>query len=227
MTSNPEQFAAEIRQQLVAHADPLRAEPMASYMKLQFVFFGIPTPLRRATVKPLIEALGKNSDFDSLLQVAQCLWQFEERECQYVAADILVKYAHSLQARHEPLISELVQQKSWWDTLDPLATRVFGALCRNAPELIVRIDGYATHKNLWMRRVAILVQLHDGAQTDRARLARALESNLQDKDFFIRKAMGWALRQLARTDPTWVQTWLADHAGQVSGLTQREALKRL
>ena len=227
MTSKPEQFASDLHVQLAAYAEPMKALQMAAYMKQKFAFFGIPTPLRREVVKPFVATLGKNPDPDDLMEVAQTLWQFDERECQYVAVDLLVKFARQLQPRHEPLLVELVQNKSWWDTVDLLASRVFGTLNRNAPELIDRINGYANHKNMWMRRVAILVQLHDGEKTDRIRLAYALESNLNDKDFFIRKAMGWALRQLARTDPIWVQAWLEEHAGQVSGLTRREALKHL
>jgi 3-methyladenine DNA glycosylase AlkD len=227
MTSIQEKFANELHLQLAAHADPLKALQMAAYMKQKFAFLGIPTPLRREIVKPYITTLGKSPDPNDLMKVVQTLWQFDERECQYVAVDLLVKFVRQLQARHEPLLVELVQKKSWWDTVDLLASRVFGTLNRNAPELIDRINGYANHENMWMRRVAILVQLHDGERTDRKRLAYALESNLADKDFFIRKAMGWALRQLARTDPIWVKTWLDAHAGQVSGLTRREALKHL
>ena len=227
MTLHPTQLATEIRQQLAVHADPSRALSMAAYMKQHFVFFGIPTPLRRLAVKPLIASLGKSPDADEVMQIAQSLWQFEERECQYVAVDILVKFAGQLQARHEPLLAQLVQQKSWWDSVDLLASRVYGRLCGNAPELLGRIDGYATHKNLWLRRVAILAQLNEGENTNRTRLSNALVSNLADTDFFIRKAMGWALRQLARTDPQWVQQWISTHADQVSGLTRREALKHL
>lgn len=98
---------------------------------------------------------------------------------------------------------------------------------RRAPELRLRLDGYATHEDIWLRRVAILYQLMYAGDTDRVRLAATLAANLDQTDFFIRKAMGWALRQFARTDPDWVRAWLAAHAEQVSGLTRREALKRL
>lgn len=111
--------------------------------------------------------------------------------------------------------------------MDLLAARVFGALYRIAPELRARLDGYARHEDRWLRRVAILHQLHYGAETDRVRLAETLTANLGDGDFFVRKAMGWALRQFARTDPEWVRGWLAAHSGRVSGLTRREALKHL
>ncbi|GAB2885163.1 DNA alkylation repair protein [Uliginosibacterium flavum] len=220
-------FASALRAALAAKADPVRAAPMAAYMKQRFVFFGIPTSARRAAVKPLIATLGKAPEADWLLGVAEALWEFDERECQYVAVDLLVKFAGRLEARHEPQLVALVRAKAWWDSVDLLAAHVYGTLCRKAPELRLRLDGYATHEDLWLRRVAILSQLNYAAETDRARLAAALTANLGQSDFFIRKAMGWALRQFARTDPDWVCAWLDAHAGQVSGLTRREALKRI
>ncbi|MDO6387870.1 DNA alkylation repair protein [Uliginosibacterium sp. 31-12] len=223
----PQVFAASLREQLAAQAEPSRAGPMAAYMQQRFAFFGLPTPARRAAVKPLLASLGKAPDPDWLLAVAQALWAFDERECQYVAVDLLVKFAARLEARHEPQLAALVQAKAWWDSVDLLAAHVYGGLCRRAPALRARLDGYATHEDIWLRRVAILHQLMYAGDTDRVRLAATLAANLDQTDFFIRKAMGWALRQFARTDPAWVRAWLEAHGGQVSGLTRREALKRL
>ncbi|MDP5238161.1 DNA alkylation repair protein [Uliginosibacterium sp. 31-16] len=223
----PEQFATDLRLLLAAQADPARAAPMAAYMKQRFAFFGIPTPARRAAVKPAFASLGKAPEADWLLAVAEALWAFDERECQYVAVDLLVKFAARFETRHEPQLAALVRAKAWWDSVDLLAAHVYGGLCRRAPSLRVRLDAYATHEDMWLRRVAILHQLMYAGETDRARLAAILSANLDQPDFFIRKAMGWALRQFARTDPDWVREWLAAHADQVSGLTRREALKRL
>lgn len=220
-------FAAALRGALATHADPDKARQMCAYMKQRFAFFGVSMPLRRASVSPEIRSLGKTPDADWVMAVSEALWAFDERECQYVAVDLLVKFAERLEPRHEPPLASLVRTKSWWDTVDLLAARVYGTLCRNAPELRARLDGYALHEDLWLRRVAILHQLHYGAETDRARLSEALAANLEDGDFFARKAMGWALRQFARTDPEWVRGWLAAHSGRVSGLTRREALKHL
>lgn len=226
-TTSAVQFAAALRSALASHADPEKARQMRAYMKQRFAFFGVPTPIRRSSVSPGIRSLGKTPDADWLVALADALWAFDERECQYVAVDLLVKFAEGLEPRHEPQLASLVRTKSWWDTVDLLAARVYGALCRNAPELRARLDGYARHEDPWLRRVAILHQLHYGAGTDRARLAETLEANLGAGDFFIRKAMGWALRQFARTDPEWVRGWVAAHSGQISGLTRREALKHL
>lgn len=224
---SPVAFAAQLREAVAAHADPQRAQAMAAYMKGHFVFFGVPMPARRAAVKPLLAALGRRPDPDWLLAVAEALWACEARECQYVAADLLVKFASRLEARHEPRLAQLVQTRAWWDTVDPLASRVYGTLVRSAPALRARLDAYARHASLWLRRVAILQQLTWAEDTDRERLDAILTANLAHPDFFIRKAMGWALREFAYTDPGWVRAWLAAHADEVSGLTRREALKRI
>ena len=219
--------AHQLRQLLASQADAARALPMAAYMKQRFEFFGIPTPIRRQTVKPLLAELGRRLDADGLLSVAHTLWRFPERECQYVAVDLLVKYAARIEPRHEPELAALIQTKSWWDSVDLLATRVYGSLSRHSAPMQARMRLYAQHDDLWLRRVAILHQLMYGAETDRALLSEILTANLDQTDFFIRKAMGWALRQLARTDSQWVRAWIDAHAQQVSGLTRREALKHL
>jgi len=200
---------------------------MSAYMKHRFVFFGIPTPQRRAVVKPLLAALGKSPDPDGLLSVAESLWAFEERECQYVAVDLLVTHAARFETRHEPRLATLLQAKAWWDTVDLLAAHVYGALCRQSSAMQARMEAYAVHEDLWLRRVAILHQLGYGTDTDRTRLASILTANLDHADFFVRKAMGWALRQFARHDADWVLSWLAGPGSGASALTRREALKRL
>ncbi|HSD39477.1 MAG TPA: DNA alkylation repair protein [Rhodocyclaceae bacterium] len=222
-----DQFATGLRQRLATLADPARAAPMAAYMKQRFVFFGIPTPARRAAVKVQVASLGRAPAADWLLAVAEALWGFDERECQYVAVDLLVKFAARFEASHEPRLAALVQAKAWWDSVDLIAAHVYGSLCRRAPALQVRLDAYAMREDMWLRRVAILHQLNYAGETDRARLAAILTANLDQADFFIRKAMGWALRQFARHDADWVRDWLDAHADRVSGLTRREALKRL
>ena len=225
--SDPVYFAGALRAALAAQADPARAAPMAAYMQQRFVFFGIPTPLRRALVMPLIAPLGKAPEADWLLGVAEALWQFDERECQYVAVDLLVKFAPRFEARHEPQLAALVRAKAWWDSVDLLAARVYGPLCRKAPSLLAQLDAYATSDDLWLRRVAILYPLYYAQQTDLTRLSATLVANLQHPDFFIRKAMGWALRQYARTDADWVRRWLDEQGAAVPALTRREAAKHL
>lgn len=225
MPKDAMRFAYGIREKLAECADPLRAPAMAAYMKQRFVFFGIPTPLRRAQLKPVLADLGRAPESAWLLAVAEALWAYEERECQYAAVDLLVKFAGRIDVAQEPQVAALVVRKSWWDSIDPLATHVYADLAKRAPTVLPVLDAYAQHDNLWLRRVAILYQLQFGTDTDLNRLDAVLKANLQHPDFFIRKAMGWALRQYARTDPAWVKCWLAEHAEAVPALTRREACK--
>lgn len=227
MPKDAEVFSGEIRTCLKAQADSTRAADMSAYMKNRFAFFGIPTPKRRRAVKPLLAEISRTPDEAWLLGVAETLWSFDERECQYVAVDLLVHHADRLDAAHEGQVARLIRTKSWWDTVDALATHVYGNLAQRSPALLPVLRAYAEHEDLWLRRVAILYQLHYDADTDCTRLAEALEANLNHPDFFIRKAMGWALRQYARTDPDWVRTWLKRHERRLAALTVREASKHL
>ncbi|MBK9218982.1 MAG: DNA alkylation repair protein [Uliginosibacterium sp.] len=195
---SPQIFATQLRAALCPLADPARAAAMATYMQQRFAFFGIPTPARRAATRPLLASLGRTPDADWLVSAAEALWQFDERECQYAAVDMLVKFAARIEARHEPQLARLVQARAWWDSVDLIAAHVYGSLCRREPALQKHVEHYARHEDIWLRRVALLHQLGDGPDTDYARLDRILTANLGHPDFFIRKAMGWALR----TDPT-------------------------
>jgi 3-methyladenine DNA glycosylase AlkD len=223
----PTEFAQAVRAQLASVADPTRAVQMAAYMKQRFAFFGIPAPARRAAVKAVVADAGRLPEAPWLLAAAEALWRCPERECQYVAVDLLVQCAAAFTASHETRLAALVRARAWWDSVDLLAIHVYGDLCRRAPALRTTVDAYATHDDIWLRRVAILYQLNYAGATDRARLATTLSANLGQPDFFIRKAMGWALRQFARHDPAWVRAWLQQHGDRVSGLTRREALKHL
>ncbi|MEY4761979.1 MAG: hypothetical protein RLZZ200_1835 [Pseudomonadota bacterium] len=200
---------------------------MVEYMKGRFAFFGISTPARRLLMKPFLASFGKTPDPDALLTFAEECWAFDERECQYCAVDLLVNHKGLFEPRHEPQLARLVRAKAWWDSVDLLATHVYGSLCRESAAMQARMASYSAHEDIWLRRVAILHQLGSGADTDRARLAAILSANLAHQDFFVRKAMGWALRQFARHDPDWVRNWLDAHAGRVPALTRREAMKHL
>jgi 3-methyladenine DNA glycosylase AlkD len=227
MPKDADVFSREVHSCLATQADATRSTAMAAYMKNQFSFFGVPTPLRRKLIRPLFTGLCKQPGPAWFLAVAEALWQFDERECQYVAVDMLVKQAANLDASQEGRLSMLVRSKPWWDTIDALATHVYGNLVGRSPALWPVMDAYAQHEDSWLRRVAILHQLHYGAGTDTERLSRTLDANLEHPDFFIRKAIGWALRQYARTNPDWVRQWITEHAARVSTLTRREAMKHL
>lgn len=218
---NPGQFASAVRTELQQLSDSDLARPMAACMKGQFAFLGIKTPARRAATRPLISA--QSTD---LVACAQALWELPFREYQYVACDLLQRRADMLPRSSLPSILKLVTRKSWWDTVDPLS-KVAGAIVMNFPDLAARVDGLATHSNMWLRRVAILQQLGYGKRTNADRLFSICLANATDPEFFIRKSIGWALREYARHDPAAVRRFLKQHHETFSALTLREAGKHL
>lgn len=209
-------------------ADAEQAVPMRAYMLNQFVFFGIRATARRNALRDLPRQ--KTWTAPDLLALAEALWDLPEREFQYVAVDLLKKHYRQLDLDSLPRLLQLVQRQSWWDTVDGLAGVVGDILllahtCQC--DVQRHMDTCLCHSNLWVRRVAMLHQLGWKAQTDEARLLRYALALAPETDFFIRKAIGWALRDYARIRPESVRDFLAQHAQRLSGLTRREAGKHL
>lgn len=214
-------------QALALLADPARAAAMAAYMRHQFCFLGIQTPARRLATRPLLK---QPLPAATLLATAQALWALPEREYQYAAVDLLARQWRQLSPAHLPDLLALVQQKSWWDTVDGLAG-VVGDLLHRAkptdPQAQAPMDAALHHPDFWVRRIALLHQLGWKADTDEARLFGYALSLGHESEFFIRKAIGWALRDYARHRPEAVRSFLETHRAKLSGLTVREAGKHL
>lgn len=205
----PDSFT-RIRQALEPLADPARAAEMTAYMRGRFPFLGIGTPARRTATMPILRTL---REFDTDL-VTAC-FDSEEREYQYVACD----HIRRVGITDLDLAERLVRTKSWWDTVDALAKPI-GA---NHADATMR--DWATHGDFWVRRVAILHQLGRKTDTDLDLLAWIIRQNLGSGEFFINKAVGWALRDLAHHDPAWVRAFV--DATDLHSLSRREALKNL
>jgi 3-methyladenine DNA glycosylase AlkD len=204
--------------------DPSRAVAMSAYMRNQFEFLGIPAPLRKAASKQAFTSLGlgkKPLDID----LVQQLWALPEREYQYVAVEYLHNKIKKLELAHFELLEFLIVNKSWWDTVDGLALLV-GVLVQRFPSLLERLDTWAEHQNFWLRRVAMIHQLRFKYDTDSSRLFGYALQNATNSEFFIRKAIGWALREYAKIMPRAVQDFIFEHP-ELSNLTKREALKGL
>ncbi len=212
---------------LCALADAQEAVLMKAYMLGQFEFLGVRADPRRDALKGLMKFSGPA---DELLALAEALWRLPEREFRYVAVDLLAKHHKRLDTSALPRILQLVQTGSWWDTVDGLAGVVGDIWLRakaTQTDVQKRMDECLVHPDLWVRRVAMLHQLGWREQTDEHRLFRYALTLAPEKDFFIRKAIGWALRDHARTRPDAVRAFLARHANELSGLTRREAGKHL
>jgi len=217
----PNEFTAAVEAALVPLADPAQAGPMTAYMRNKFVFLGIKTPARRSATLPLIRRQEEH-----VLATAKALWSRREREYQYVACDLLLLGAASLPASSLTGVLRLATQKSWWDTVDSL-DGVAGILVRSHPKLATRMEALASNNNFWLRRIAIQHQLTFAEDTDAERLFRICLANAADPEFFIRKAIGWALRDYAHHDPQAVRRFLDQHGGRFSPLTLREARRHL
>ncbi|MBB6099026.1 3-methyladenine DNA glycosylase AlkD [Deinobacterium chartae] len=216
-----------IRAELEGAARPQDAAAMYAYMKGVQPFRGVKTPARREIVRRAHARfdLEARCAYDTVVRE---LWSGTYREERYAALDLAAHYRrfHTLAAL--PLLEELLAGTDWWDVLDPLATGLLGKLLRAQGDTLrarARVWNAAPH--LWTRRAAILVQLGHKRDTDPALLEEILASRLHEQEFFIRKAVGWALREYAKTDPGWVQDFVARHAEQICALSRREALRHL
>lgn len=208
-------------------ADPGRARPMAAYMRDRFAFLGIATPDRRAATRSIVKQAKAEADLEALVAAARSLWRKREREFHYAAIDLLVAGEAKLAPSALPAIAGLITTHSWWDTVDPLAAGVVGPLAARHPVLRRTLDAWSADPNLWLRRTAILHQLRYGPATDTRRLFASCVANAGSPDFFVRKAIGWALRQYAYTDPQAVRAFLQAEQGRLSPLSLREAGKHL
>ncbi|GAA4962724.1 DNA alkylation repair protein [Actinoplanes utahensis] len=206
--------------------DPVRAVGAAAYMRDQFPFLGLTSAVRRARATVALTGLPKPSEPD-LRAVALACWAREEREFQQFACDYLTTHVRVPGPAFLDTVAELITTRSWWDTVDPLATHVVAGLVRRHPALITRVDEWSIAGDVWLIRTAILHQLLYRAETDTDRLFGYCARQAGHPDFFVRKAIGWALRHYARTDPGAVRTFLTAHADRLSPLSLREAAKHL
>ncbi|MBA5687652.1 DNA alkylation repair protein [Rugamonas apoptosis] len=212
----------EIRKILTANAQAARAAPMRAYMRDQFIFLGIPTPLRRTLLHQRFKEL-KGSGAAHLMGLAKQLWALPEREYQYAALDMLAMWHKELGVEQIPELLLLAQDKSWWDTVDGFAA-IIGDILDGGH---AGMDDALSSPNMWLRRIALLHQLGWRDRTDRARLFRYARTLAPEREFFIQKAIGWALRDYARHDPDAVRAFLLTEQRLLSPLSYREANKHL
>ncbi len=209
---------------LSQYADAQRAMSMAAYMKGHFAFYGVPAPQRKACQREAL--LDWRPDAASLVAFARAAWRVAEREMQYVACDALDRHRKVLSPSSVNVLEELVVTRSWWDTVDAIAP-VVGGLAKSDSDVSGLMSQWVDHDHMWLRRVAILHQLRWKHDTDADLLFEFCARRAHESEFFIRKAIGWALREYSKTNPDAVRGFVVDHAAVLSGLSQREALKHI
>ena len=209
---------------ILASRDAQRAIAMCAYMRDQFQFLGIPTPLRRTICKPYFTQARKSQTVDWDF-IAAC-WANPYRELQYVAKDYLVAMQAFLTPADIPKIRDLAVTKPWWDTIDGL-DRTVGDIVHSHPEIKNLMLQWSIDDNIWLRRIAIDHQLSRKDKTDANLLEKIIQNNFGSNEFFINKAIGWALREYAKTNPQRVRAFIEKNRNSMAKLSVREASKHL
>ncbi|GAA1927159.1 DNA alkylation repair protein [Streptomyces durmitorensis] len=207
-------------------ADPERARQARAYMKDVAPFLGLPSPLRRELDRTVLAGLPRPDETDCTA-IALRSWELPEREYAYFAGDYLRRHVEHLSSGFLPVARHLVTTVSWWDTVDALAAHVVGGLVAADPKLRAEMDAWIEDENLWVARTALLHQLRYKDATDTERLFAYCLRQSGHPDFFIRKAIGWCLREYAKTDPDAVRGFVGRERGRFAPLSAREALKNL
>jgi len=208
--------------------DPGRAEQEKRYLKSELEHFGTGVPTIRRIVKAKLAAHGPLSH-DELIELVSALWALRVHECRMAAVELLELRRDVLRGSDIEMIERLLRESRTWALVDGLATSVVGDLVERYSELSETLDRWSTDEDFWIRRsalLALLLPLREG-QGDFERFGRYADAMLEEREFFIRKAIGWVLRDTARRRPDLVFEWLAPRAARASGVTIREAQKPL
>jgi 3-methyladenine DNA glycosylase AlkD len=222
-----QELLAAVRNGLGERADSARAAGAQAYLKSSIPSLGVRVPeVRRLTL-----AAAAAHPFESLEQLRDTvleLWREAAfREERYAAIDLTGLRLAAREPLMLPVYEEIIRTGAWWDLVDGVADRLCALLKAHRPMMSAVLRSWSRDGDLWIRRASITAQLKAKAQTDTELLGDVIEPNLADPEFFVRKAIGWSLREYAKTDPGWVRTFVADHRGELSPLSRREALRNL
>ena len=208
------------------NADPAKAGPMKKYMRDQFEYLGIKSPQAAALLKEHIKEHGL-PPLDKLDIILRELWSLPQREFQYAAMNLMEKLDKKLGEDYITTIEYLITTKSWWDTVDLLAGHAVGSQFKRFPKVQEKyLKKWRKSNNFWLRRTTLLFQLGYKKDTDFDLLCELVKENLGSDEFFINKAIGWALRQYAHTSPAPVKKFVKA-TKELHPLSRREALKNI
>jgi 3-methyladenine DNA glycosylase AlkD len=212
---------------LSAVADPTKAAAMAAYMKTDMPFYGLQAPQRHALAKRLAKQFRPASQAD-YARAVRALWRLPHREEKYVAISIARLWSDFVTAESIELYEQLVREGQWWDLVDDVAIHLVGRVWRDERRVTQRLmDTWIDDDNLWIRRTALLGQNTHRADTDEKRLFRYCMRRADESEFFIRKAIGWALREYSYAAAARVRAFVEVQRPRLSGLSYREAIKAL
>jgi len=204
-------------------ANPTIAEGQKAYMRHQFDFYGIKTPVRRGIQKILFQKdlLPPKED---LFAIIKSLWDLPQRENQYIGQELAKRYLKNLEPDDHLIFGFMITHKSWWDTVDFIASNLVGAYFKDFPEKRDEItDNWMSSGNMWLQRSVLLFQLKYKETLDTAFLEKTVQKLLGSDEFFINKAIGWILREYSKTNPEWVINFVKETP--LHSLSRKEALR--
>ena len=209
------------------HANVENGQAMKKYMKDRFLFYGIKTPERKELVRKVKSQYGEPLETQWSKVSKEAFYGKFPREIQYAIGDLLRPKAHNkISKTFLPTVEELIQVKSWWDTIDWLSPKIAGGILLRYPEEKERFpDQWIRSENKWLIRSALLFQLSYKNKMDTERLREYCLRHKKSQEFFVQKAMGWVLREYSKTNPKWVRDLLGKH--EFPKLTVREGSKVL
>ncbi len=216
-------FITLLTDEFEKHANPQNAIKQKAYLRNQFEFYGIKAPIRN-DIQKLFFKKDNLPTKNEANQIIRTLWTKDKREYQYFAQELAHKYAKQFDEKSMTLFEEMATHKSWWDTVDVIAPKLMGEFLRKSPEKREKYsEKWIKSENIWLQRSAILFQLRYKTETDTELLAKTILTLRESDEFFIRKAIGWALREYGKTNAEWVINFVKKN--KLSPLSQREAMR--
>ena len=223
----PNEYVQQVHELFAAHKDPEQAVQMSNYMRNQFLFFGLKAPQRKALLTPFFKKNGL-PPLDEASTIWRACWEAEEREMQYFLQASGMRLIKKLDLSFLDFFEELIQQKSWWDTVDFIAPKFCGGLFLKYPSIRnERTERWIASDNSWLQRSALIFQLAHREKTDFEWMTRMILARKDSTEFFVNKGAGWALRQYSRWNPLAVQAFIEAHQHELHPLTVKEGRKNL
>lgn len=215
-----------IKNELKQHSDATKAPQMQAYMKTDQPFYGVQSKLRRQIFRDAIKKypVASRETWETLILE---LWNGTHREEMYLALEVAERYEKYCDETAWNLFEKLLRSATNWDTVDWLASNLIGKLVYKYRHFEKELWKWSKDDNFWVRRASLLSHLKHKEKTNIKLLSQTILKLAHEKEFFIRKAIGWVLRQYSYTDPIWVSQFVERYENKLSGLSKREALKAI
>jgi 3-methyladenine DNA glycosylase AlkD len=216
-----------LEQELQALGNSIRAQQQQRYMKSSMPFFGVQKPMVTQVAKPLIRHYKATDHADYCATILYLFKQAKQREIWHAALDYAMAHKKYIIPESIPTYLEIIRFAAWWDIVDVVADHLIGKALLQISDPTLFFHAWINDEHLWVRRTALIAQLKYKEKTHTELLAHCITTTMHEKNFFIRKAIGWSLRSYSYTNPEWVMQFIATHKARLSALSAKEALKAI